>query len=178
MRLKVETFIQVSMLKFPDSLKSFHDFQRSSRLIISSPEESTKKKTTKRHKLCKRQIKVNKAIPPKQKNMANKGTFSKSRIGSSFIFLLFSNKAWIVAENVHNLINYKGGRNADHKQNRVKETVPIVSFSDVESESGIVENATAGKIANDAVTEKAKNVRTKKWTGNDNTRLKVNICLP
>ncbi|VDK87267.1 unnamed protein product [Litomosoides sigmodontis] len=121
---------------------------RNLRLITSSPEESTKRKTTKTRKLCKRQIKVNKGIAPKQKNMTTKGIFSKSKIAQ---------------------------RNDDDKQNGVKETIPIVSFSDVESESGIVENTTAGKIADDAVTKNSKNVRTKKWTGNDNTRLKLAV---
>ncbi|CAG9531725.1 unnamed protein product [Cercopithifilaria johnstoni] len=117
-----------------------------SRMILSSPEEGIKRKRAKRHKLRKRQIKTYKEIPPRQKSMSKKGTFSKAK---------------------------NAERNDDNKQNSVKETVPIVSFSDVESENGIVEKAKTGRITNDAVTKKTKNAQTKKWTGNDNTRLKL-----
>ncbi|EFO26068.2 hypothetical protein LOAG_02419 [Loa loa] len=91
---------------------------RSSRMIISSPEEGVKRKTAKIHKLRKHRIKTSRNIVPKQKNKS-----------------------------------MKAQRKDDDKQHSVKETAPIVSFSDVESENGIVENAKAGRIANSNVTE-------------------------
>lgn len=74
-------------------------------------------------------------------------------------------------------MNFIAERKNDDKQNSVKEAVPIVSFSDVESENGLVENAKIGRIANGSITEKTKNAQAKKWTGNDNTRLKVKVYL-
>ncbi|KAK6114042.1 SANTA (SANT Associated) family protein [Brugia pahangi] len=120
---------------------------RSSRMIISSPEEGMKEKTAKRHKIRKRQIKTCRKTRSKQKNQSKKGTCVKTR-----------------AE-----------RKDDEGHNSVKEAVPIVSFSDVESENGVVENARNGRIANDNITKNAKNVQAKKWTGNDNTRLKLAV---
>uniref|UniRef100_A0AAF5PMV3 Myb-like domain-containing protein n=2 Tax=Wuchereria bancrofti TaxID=6293 RepID=A0AAF5PMV3_WUCBA len=135
---------------------------RSSRMIISSPEEgmkekqtrrhkirerqSMKEKTTKRHKIRKRQIKTCRKTRSKQKNQSKKSTCLKAR-----------------AE-----------RKDDEGQNSVKEAVPIVSFSDVESENG-VENARNTEVANDNITKNAKNTQPKKWTGNDNTRLKLAV---
>ncbi|KAL3990992.1 SANTA (SANT Associated) family protein [Acanthocheilonema viteae] len=116
----------------------------SSRMIISSPEESIKEKE--KHKLRKRHIKTYKEISLKQKSMSKKETLSKA----------------------------KNEKKNDDKQNSVKETVPIISFSDVESDNG-VENAKTGRITNDAVTEKTKNARARKWTCNDNTRLKLAV---
>uniref|UniRef100_A0A915PU32 Myb-like domain-containing protein n=1 Tax=Setaria digitata TaxID=48799 RepID=A0A915PU32_9BILA len=52
------------------------------------------------------------------------------------------------------------------------ETVPIVSFSDVESENGVVENERASKSTEHA---KMKNAQQKKWTENDNIRLKLAV---
>uniref|UniRef100_A0A0R3S0J0 Myb-like domain-containing protein n=1 Tax=Elaeophora elaphi TaxID=1147741 RepID=A0A0R3S0J0_9BILA len=118
-----------------------------SRMIMSSPEEGIKGKTTKKRKLRKRQIRTCGEIYPDQKSKSKKGTFSKAR-------------------------NAK--RKDDDKENSHKETVPIVSFSDVESENGVVENAKAGRVADGTVIEK-KNAQTKKWTGNDNTRLKLAV---
>ncbi|KAM3728020.1 Mis18-binding protein [Dirofilaria immitis] len=62
-------------------------------------------------------------------------------------------------------------KDADKKSN-VEETLPIVSFSDVESEDGVVEDARTDKIVNNNI-KKTKNA--KKWTGNDNTRLKLAV---
>ncbi|VDK86947.1 unnamed protein product, partial [Onchocerca ochengi] len=64
-------------------------------------------------------------------------------------------------------------RKDNDKDNSVKETEPIVSFSDVESENDIMDYAKADRVVNGDVIEKTKNARPKKWTGNDNTRLKL-----
>ncbi|VDO38292.1 unnamed protein product [Onchocerca flexuosa] len=114
-----------------------------SRVIMSSSEEDIKQKTSKRHKLRHRQTETHKKIPAKLNNKSKKNTLSRK--------------------------NVKG----KDKDNSVKETVPIVSFSDVESENGIVDHAKANRVVNSDVIEKTKNARSKKWTGNDNTRLKL-----
>lgn len=81
----------------------------------------------------------------------------------------------MVVNIVHRLMNVNSiaEKKDDRKGNSVKETVPIVSFSDADSENGIVKNTNKGKDKNTCVIGMTRNGKPRKWTENDNTRLKV-----
>lgn len=61
---------------------------------------------------------------------------------------------------------FVAGAEEDQKENGVEETVPIVSFSDVESEKG-------DRVVVEDTVKNVRKTKLKKWTSNENTRLKV-----
>lgn len=69
-------------------------------MVLSSPEKDIKGKAVKRHKLRKRQTKTHREIPPRQKSMRKKRTFSKAKNGLSFSYFFQINDKMLSAASI------------------------------------------------------------------------------